>query len=436
VNKEDIAASIFHAVSLQIISSLSRGYKIAPKLILCGGPFKFIPQLRSAFLKAVNLTEDDIVLCDFAEVIPALGAALSHRKGQSSRLVSEWIRLFGTMNETPLSKPGNRNIPLFNSTDEFDGWRRSKVQFMLKSTTIESLEENSCYIGIDSGSTTTKIVALDSRARLFFHFYKKNNGNSRNTVLEGLELLNKKALAAGKILQIAGSCVTGYGEDLIKNAFNLNWGLVETIAHYKAACHFNPDISFILDIGGQDMKALFIENGAIKRLEINEACSSGCGGFIETFASSLNLHVSEFSDIACKSTSPCDLGTRCTVFMNSKVKQYIREGSPVADISAGLAYSVIKNCLNKVLKIKDVSELGDNIMVQGGAFRNKSIIRALEKETGKKRYDYRLPRTYGRFRSSFVRNSAFITESSQACPAYKSVENSDKQEFHYCMQRV
>ncbi|MFA6334812.1 MAG: acyl-CoA dehydratase activase-related protein [Bacteroidales bacterium] len=416
VSKDDIAASVFHAVSIQIITSLSRGYKITPKLFLCGGPFTFIPQLRKAFIEAANLMEEDIVISDYAEVVPALGAALASKIEGEHRLISEYIALFLKMNDISVVKPGNRNRPLFDSKAEFEEWSRSKIKFQLDSVEIENIDGTDCYIGVDSGSTTTKIIALDKKGRLFFHFYRKNCGNSLETVREGFELLNKEAGEAGKSLNIKGSCVTGYGEDLIKKAFNLNWGMVETIAHYTAACHFNPAVSFILDIGGQDMKATFIENGAIKRLEINEACSSGCGCFIETFSNSLNFNIKDFSEIACSSDRPCDLGTRCTVFMNSKVKQYIREGSSVADIFAGLAYSVIKNCLNKVLKIKDVSELGDNIMVQGGTFRNKAIIRAFEKETGKSVMITDYPELMGAYGAALFAKKSCENRASETTP--------------------
>ena len=181
---------------------------------------------------------------------------------------------------------------------------------------------------------------------------------------------------------IAGSCATGYGENLLRTAFNLDYGIVETMAHFVAARHVNPDVSFVLDIGGQDMKAIFVENGSIKRIEINEACSSGCGSFIETFATMLGYKVDEFARLSCMAQHPCDLGTRCTVFMNSKVKQAMREGSAVEDIAAGFSYSVVKNCLFKVLKLKNIKELGENIVVQGGTFRNHSIVRALELLTG------------------------------------------------------
>ena len=385
VGKEDISASIFQAVSMQVITSLARGYDIEPQVFLCGGPFTFIPALRDAFAKQANLADTEIVISENAEVIPAWGASINASEQTETKPISEYINIIENADKQKFVYQKNDLLtPLFASEEEKIAWHEEKKKYRLPSVDIADLDENAlCFIGIDSGSTTTKIVATDSEGRVFFHFYDKNKGNSLETATFGLQQLNEMAQQAGKNLLVGGSCVTGYGEDLIKKAFSLDAGIVETIAHYTSAYHFNPDVSFILDIGGQDMKAVFIENGTIKRLEINEACSSGCGSFIETFAHSLDFTPQEFSEIALNSQQPCDLGTRCTVFMNSKVKQSLREGASSADISAGLGYSVIKNCLNKVLKIKDNTELGDHIMVQGGTFRNLAVIRSLEKELGK-----------------------------------------------------
>lgn len=383
VSKEDIAASVFHAVSMQVITSLARGYDIEPQVFLCGGPFTFIPALQKAFTHQVNLSESEVVVSEYAEVIPAWGASISASEQLETKKLSDYIDVIETSNKTQYVYHNHRLKTLFRDENERKEWLKDKEKYNLPAIDINDLENNECFIGIDSGSTTTKIIATDNKGRVFFRFYEKNRGSSLDTVSEGLKKLLDDTLSAGKELNVIGSCVTGYGEDLIQKAFSLDNGMVETIAHYMASYSFNPQISFILDIGGQDMKATFIENGTIKRLEINEACSSGCGSFIETFAHSLNHTVSDFSEISLQSKQPCDLGTRCTVFMNSKVKQSLREGANIADISAGLGYSVIKNCLNKVLKLKDNFELGDHIMVQGGTFRNLSVIRALEIETGK-----------------------------------------------------
>ena len=384
VSKEDIAASIFHAVSMQVTTSLARGYNIEPQVFLCGGPFAFIPALREAFTKQSNLSENEVVVSDFSEVVPAWGAAINASEQIETKTISEYISLIKEADKKKFVYVKNDRLkPLFKNEEERNAWNDEKKKYQIPSIDINDLEDNYCYIGIDSGSTTTKIIATDKQGRVFFRFYDKNKGNSLDTAAYGLNQLYQKAQEAGKELVILGSCVTGYGEDLLKKAFSLDYGMVETIAHYTAAYHFNPQVSFILDIGGQDMKATFIENGTIRRLEINEACSSGCGSFIETFAHSLNHTPQQFSEIAFNSQNPCDLGTRCTVFMNSKVKQSLREGASIADISAGLGYSVIKNCLNKVLKLKDTTELGAHIMVQGGTFRNLAVIRSLENELGK-----------------------------------------------------
>jgi predicted CoA-substrate-specific enzyme activase len=221
-------------------------------------------------------------------------------------------------------------------------------------------------------------------------------------VKKGIEEFASELAKSGKQLEIAGSAVTGYGEDLIKAAFNIDHGVVETIAHYTAAHFLNPKISFILDIGGQDMKAIFIKNGEISRVELNEACSSGCGSFVETFGKSLGYSAPDFAALACTADQPCDLGTRCTVFMNSKVKQSLRENATTADIAAGISYSVIKNCLHKVLKFSDLEELGDNIVVQGGAFKNASIQRALELITGKKVTCSKIPELMGAYGAALL----------------------------------
>ena len=238
------------------------------------------------------------------------------------------------------------------------------------------------YLGIDSGSTTTKIAVTDGEGNLLYHYYAPNGGDPIGTVGRGLERLAAACAEQGASLGIRGSCSTGYGEDLIRAAYSLDEGIIETIAHYLAARDIDPQVSFILDIGGQDMKAIFVDHGVLSRMEINEACSSGCGSFIETFANSLGYAVADFAAQACLAERPCDLGTRCTVFMNSKVKQVLREGATVADIAAGLSYSVVKNCLYKVLKLKKREELGDRIVVQGGTMRNDSVVRALELLTG------------------------------------------------------
>jgi predicted CoA-substrate-specific enzyme activase len=383
VNRSSIAASVFHAVAVQTITTLSRGNDPEPKVFFCGGPMAFIPALRHAFIKLLNLKEGEYILTENAELVPAMGCALTPNPDTQAFLLDKLLEHISTPGKSSSRKLQKRLDPLFQNNNEFEQWKIKKNKHHIETVSIENLIENDCFVGIDSGSTTTKIVAIDSNEKVVFRHYSKNNGNPLKAVSEGLSEFLSMAQKAGKNIKIKGSSVTGYGEDLVKAAFNLNYGLVETIAHYTAAHKFSPNVSFILDIGGQDMKAIFVENGAINRLEINEACSSGCGSFIEGFASNLNYTVANFANAACEAQTPCDLGTRCTVFMNSKVKQFLREGASIADISAGLAYSVVKNCLYKVLKLKDVSDLGNHIVVQGGTMRNLAVVRALEQLTEK-----------------------------------------------------
>lgn len=378
----DIAASVFNAISIQTLTSLARGSDILPKILFCGGPFSFLSHLKDFFVKRLNLQEDDYIIPEHAEIISALGCAIYEQNNESKVLKTNVTDFITTL--ANYSQKGNIDVTqrlpaLFKDADELEKWKEENEKYFIETLEVKDLNDDSpLYLGIDSGSTTTKIVVTNEDEKIVYSFYERNNGKPLEVVKEGLELFKKKVIEAGKQLKIVRSAVTGYGEDLIKNAFSLNYGIVETIAHYTAARKFNENVSFILDIGGQDMKAIFVENGAINRLEINEACSSGCGSFIEGFANTLNYSVADFAKISLLAKNPCDLGTRCTVFMNSKVKQFLREGVEVADIAAGLAYSVVKNCLYKVLKIKDITELGGTIVVQGGTFRNKSVQRTLE----------------------------------------------------------
>ena len=382
VNREDIAASIFHAVVTQVLSTLSRGSDILPKIFLCGGPFTYITVLKDIVREKLGLADDDIILDNNSQVVPAWGASLSVPAEAGVVSLSKCIEVYSSKVGQPIARTAGLE-PLFKDSAEYNDWLNDKAKHDIKKVSLNELKSDECYIGIDSGSTTTKVVATDVDDNIFFTFYKKSSGRPLEVAREGLQLLFDEAKAAGHNLMVNGSCSIGYGEDLVKTAFGLDYGMVETIAHYTGAHKLNPDVSFILDIGGQDMKAIFVDNGAINRLEINEACSSGCGSFIDSFAKSLDCALPEFVERACHSQSPCDLGTRCTVFMNSKVKQSLREGAPLDDISSGLAYSVVKNCLYKVLKLKSVDELGKNIVLQGGTMRNRAIVRAFEKSVGR-----------------------------------------------------
>jgi len=378
---EDIAASIFHSVAIQTITTLAHGHDFDAPVLLCGGPLTFLPALRQAFAKSLGLSEEDFIVSPQSNLIPALGCAI-RAKGHPVT--------FGTLKQRLHHKTAaqwsSRLQPLFESDAALQAWRAEKAVHTLCE---EPMPAGECHavVGIDSGSTTTKIVVLrlddnNSGPRPIFTHYALNEGNPIGAVSAGLQQLKAQAAAAGCALTIVGSCSTGYGEELIRQAFSLDGGIVETMAHYGAAAALMPDVSFILDIGGQDMKAIFVDHGAVVRMELNEACSSGCGTFIQTFAKSLGHEVDEFSRLACTSKAPCDLGTRCTVFMNSKVKQVLRDGAGVADISAGLAYSVVKNCLYKVLKLHGRDALGKRVVVQGGTMRNDAVVRAFELLTG------------------------------------------------------
>lgn len=383
VSSKNIALSVFHAVAMQTLTTLSRGNEPRPKIFFCGGPLAFIPALREAFIKLLDLNDDGYLLPKNAELVPAYGCSLSNTNNNSPQSIQDFLIKLNSPLKTNNKDLEKRLKPLFKDQFEIEDWISKKQKYCIENIEIKKTKNNICFVGIDSGSTTTKIIAIDEDEKVIFRYYSRNKGNPLKAVSEGLEEFLREAKHNNKELIIKGSCVTGYGEDLVKASFNLDYGIVETIAHYTAAHKFDPKVSFILDIGGQDMKAIFVDNGTINRLEINEACSSGCGSFIEGFAGNLKYTVANFATLACDAQSPCDLGTRCTVFMNSKVKQFLREGASVADISAGLAYSVVKNCLYKVLKLKDITELGDHIIVQGGTMRNHAVVRALELLTGK-----------------------------------------------------
>ncbi len=376
----DIAASIFHAVASQTINALARGCTIEPRLLFCGGPLTYISHLRSAFSNLLALAPADIIVPEKAELFTALGTALSVKKRQQAVHISALIEHLSS--GPRLESEGNTLQVLFNSGEDFQQWE--KTRHLIRVAEKEAAPLEHAFLGIDSGSTTTKICVINKQGELLYSFYRNNQGNPLETVVAGLNILRESLLAKQTNIIIDQAGVTGYGEELLRSALGLDHGIVETVAHFMAAKHIEPEVSFILDIGGQDIKAITIKNDTITNIEINEACSSGCGSFIEGFAATLGYTPADFSTLAASAKAPYDLGSRCTVFMNSKVKQALRDGASVADLSAGLAYSVVKNCLNKVLKIKSYSEIGDHIVVQGGTFRNKAVFRSLEILSGKK----------------------------------------------------
>mgnify|MGYP000669291869 CR=1 FL=1 len=388
VPPSDISASIYRSVSFQIISALARGMDITPKLLFAGGPFTFQPMLKETFLEVLGLTEDDVVdpqkidVKLTTEFIPAAGAALRAKTRGVPFSIGDLIKKISASQNIKLAAAAT--LPrLFANADEFHAWEKRFDRYKIKQVELKDLDGKDVILGIDSGSTTTKIVLIDEDGRLAFTYYSSNKGNPVDTVLGGLQELAQKIKESGSSVNLVRTASTGYGEDLIKFAFDLDDSYVETIAHYRGARFFEPDVSFIMDIGGQDMKAITVKDRIIQNIELNESCSSGSGSFIETFAKSMSTTVQDFAAAACLADNPYDLGTRCTVFMNSKVKQVLREGGALGDISAGLAYSVIKNCLNKVLKISDPKSLGEHIVVQGGTFRNPAVLRAMELVAGR-----------------------------------------------------
>lgn len=380
INITDIAASIFEAVASQLINSLARGCSIKHKILFCGGPLTYISYLRESFSKLLKINNENIIVPEHAELFTALGSALSIPTSQKAFTVSEFISNLKSAEQ--VTSESNTLPPLFSDNADFKNWENKRHIITIPERKLNKIEN--CFLGIDSGSTTTKVVIIDSVGTLLFQYYKNNKGKPLETVIEGLNLFYEQFKLNNSTINICKSAVTGYGEELIKSALGIDVGIVETVAHFLAAQKIEPDVSFILDIGGQDIKAIFVQNNTITNIEINEACSSGCGSFIEGFADTLGYTPTDFSLLATESVAPYDLGSRCTVFMNSKVKQALRDGATVADLSAGLAYSVVKNCLNKVLRIKSNSDIGDNIVVQGGTFKNKAVFRSLEILSGKK----------------------------------------------------
>ncbi|SHF69464.1 acyl-CoA dehydratase activase [Dysgonomonas macrotermitis] len=375
----DISGSILHAVALQSVTTLARGCNIQPKILCIGGPLTFLPALRNAFRNVLKVSDADLIVPENGEYFPAWGAALYNEKEAVYHNLNELI----TRSETKTGLQKEYLPALFNDDTEYKLWNKSRKIKPLKFKELGTDKNIECYLGIDSGSTTTKIVIMDADTNILYTFYGSNEGNPLKKVVEGMEQFQQKAAEKGVNYKIISSAATGYGEDLIKSALGLDYGIVETMAHLSGAQYVDPKVSFILDIGGQDIKSIFTNNGVISNIELNEACSAGCGSFLQNFASTMDMSLGEFSKAACIAQYPSDLGSRCTVFMNSKVKQSLRENAGMDDIAAGLAYSVVKNCLYKVLKISNLKQLGDNIVVQGGTFRNDAVYRALELLSGK-----------------------------------------------------
>ena len=374
--KEDIAASIFQSVVNQTITGLIQGKKISGKVMFLGGPLYYCKGLQQRFYETLKLTDETAVFPEYALYSVAMGAALYAEKSTEISLQQLIDKLENSANSETVSN--DRLPPLFASDSEYYEFLSRHNKATVPHSELTEYD-GKAWLGVDCGSTTTKLVLIGEDNSLLYSFYSSNKGNPVEVLRTQLaEIYN----LCGDRVEICGSAVTGYGEELIKHAFHIDEGLVETIAHYTAAKHFQPDVDFILDIGGQDIKCFRIRNGAIDNIMLNEACSSGCGSFIETFAKAMGYNISDFANTGLKAKAPVNLGSRCTVFMNSSIKQSQKEGASVEDISAGLSVSVVKNAIYKVIRATNPEELGRKIVVQGGTFYNNAVLRAFEKEIG------------------------------------------------------
>ena len=371
--KEDVAASIFQAVVDQTVAGLTQGRELKGKIVFLGGPLHFLMGLRERFVDTLKLDADHAIFPKDGDCFAAMGAALCAADYATAPFEDVLKKLEESVETTTAV---DTMPPLFNDQEEYDA-------FCARHNANHPPEVDAktytgpAWLGIDAGSTTTKLALITADGGLLYTYYHSNEGNPVAIVLEQLKEIY--ALCGDRI-QIKGAAVTGYGEDLIKNAFSCDLGLVETMAHYKAAAHFRPDVDFIIDIGGQDMKCFKIRNGAVDSIMLNEACSSGCGSFIETFAKALGYTIADFSKLGLFTKKPVNLGSRCTVFMNSSVKQAQKDGASVADISAGLSTSIVKNAIYKVIRAASADDLGEHIVVQGGTFLNDAVLRAFEQE--------------------------------------------------------
>ena len=376
-SKDDIALSIFYAVADQTIAGLAQGREVKGNVLFLGGPLYFLKGLRRAFKDRLNLDEESAFFPTDGDTFMAKGAAIYAKESDNEALdIDVIIKKVDKVNSIGDIKS---SIPLFKDKEEYDDFIARHNDFDVKYRDI-STYNGKAYLGIDEGSTTTKIILLSEDSEVLYSHYEYNNGLPIEKIVNQLKHIYE---IAPQGLRIVSTAVTGYGEDLIKAALKLDYGLVETVAHYKAACYFEPNVDFILDIGGQDIKCFRVRNGAIDGIMLNEACSSGCGSFLQTFAEALNYDVDTYSKLGLFAKAPVELGSRCTVFMNSSVKEAQRDGATVEDISAGLCRSVVKNALYKVIRVHSFKELGERIICQGGTFLNNSVLRSFEQEIGR-----------------------------------------------------
>ncbi len=403
--KEDLAASIFQAVVNQTISGLACGKPIRGHVAFLGGPLHFLDQLKESFIRTLKLDEEHTINTDNSHLFAAIGSALNAKEDVSYSMDEMVAKL---SHKIVMEAEVSRLDPLFKNEDEYKEFRNRQDRYKVKTKKLDDYKGNA-FLGIDAGSTTTKCALISEDGDLLYSFYSSNNGSPLKTAISSIQEIYKLKPAD---VRITRACSTGYGEALLKSALLLDDGEVETIAHYNAAAFFDPEVDCILDIGGQDMKCIHIKNQSVDSVQLNEACSSGCGSFIETFAKSLSYSVQDFAKVALYAKSPVDLGTRCTVFMNSRVKQAQKEGADVADISSGLAYSVIKNALFKVIKVSDAKDLGTHIVVQGGTFYNDAVLRAFEIISGAEAIRPDIAGIMGAFGAALIARDRFNEDTS------------------------
>ena len=409
---EDLSASIFQAVVNQTISGLACGRTIKGKVAFLGGPLSFLSELRKRFIETLKLPEEDVIFPEDSKYFVAIGAAMSAEKYEEIKLSAIAERI-SNIDSSQLSDTKHVE-PLFQNHGEYQEFVERHKKDTVRKKDIKKAR-GKVFLGIDAGSTTTKAALIDDEKNLLYSFYRNNEGKP----IEACMVMLKELYAQlPKEAFIANATVTGYGEGLIKAAFRVDLGEIETMAHYKGAEEFLPGVEFILDIGGQDMKCMKIKDNAIYNIMLNEACSSGCGSFIETYAKSVNMDVQTFAREALFAEAPVDLGTRCTVFMNSKVKQAQKEGATIGDISAGLSYSVIKNALYKVIKLRNPEEAGQKIVVQGGTFLNDAVLRSIEKIIGKEVVRPDISGNMGAYGAAIIARENYVedTESSILTP--------------------
>ncbi|MDY4430254.1 acyl-CoA dehydratase activase [Evtepia sp.] len=408
--KEDVAASIFQAVVDQTVAGLTQGRELTGKIVFLGGPLHFLMGLRERFVDTLKLDSDHAIFPKDGDCFAAIGAALCTEDSAHLRSYEELLDLLE--HAATNASPVDTMPPLFTDPADYEAFAARHSAMTVPTVDLAGYTGDA-YLGIDAGSTTTKMVLIDPDCNILYAFYHSNQGNPVSIVRPQLQEIYAQC---GDRVTIRGAAVTGYGEDLIKNAFSCDLGLVETVAHLNAARHFTPDVDFIIDIGGQDMKCFKIRNGAVDSILLNEACSSGCGSFIETFAKALGYTIADFSKMGLFAQHPVNLGSRCTVFMNSSVKQAQKDGASIEDISAGLSISVVKNAIYKVIRAASADDLGQHIVVQGGTFLNDAVLRSFEQEIGRQVTRPTIAGMMGAYGAALAAKEAGLEKSSLLSP--------------------